>query len=264
MGKRVFLFFALVLVNLSLSANQKSDSLQVLFIGNSYTYYHEMYNMVREIAAHVGQDQKIAISPTVFAPGGCTLKRHLQNGELMKAIERGNWDYVILQEQSTAPAGPTRVVAENTYLDAVRLDSIVKRYNPDAKVIFYMTWGHKYGTLHPIKNYPIIDTYEGMQRRLATSYLEMAYENDAWCAPVGLAWMRVRKERPYTTLYWPDGFHPSKAGSYLAANVIYTTIVQCPYQSSYFAGLDAELAEYLQQVAQQTVLDNLQLLNIAR
>ena len=35
-----------------------------------------------------------------------------------------------------------------------------------------------------------------MQERLITSYLEMAYDNDAWCAPVGMAWRRVRAERP--------------------------------------------------------------------
>lgn len=90
----------------------------------------------------------------------------------------------------------------------------------------------------------------------------MAYQNDAWCAPVGMVWKRVRAERPYQSLYWPDGSHPSVLGSYLAANVIFSTLFQRHYQTTYTADLDAELAEYIQQVAQQTVLDNRRLLNL--
>lgn len=245
-------------------AETKSDSIKVLFIGNSYTHYHDMYKMVAEIASHVGQDQKVKVAYEAYTPGGCTFKRHLQNADEINAIKRGGWDYVVLQEQSSLPAMPTDSVAKSVYPYAVRLDSLVKEYNPDAEVIFYMTWGHKYGCQAPHDGYPVIDTYEGMQDRLALSYLEMAYNTGAWCAPVGLAWKRVRSERPYVSLYWPDCSHPSKVGSYLAANVIYTTIFHKPYQCHYFAGLDPELAEYLQQIAQTTVLDNLRLLNISK
>ena len=59
-----------------------------------------------------------------------------------------------------------------------------------------MTWAHKDGCLSPIADYPLIDTYTGMQERLKTSYLEMAYQNNAWCAPVGMVWQQVRRERP--------------------------------------------------------------------
>lgn len=51
-------------------------------------------------------------------------------------------------------------------------------------------------------------------------------------------------------------------GTYLAANVIFSTLFQHHYQTTYTADLDAELAEYIQQVAQQTVLDNRRLLNL--
>ncbi len=90
----------------------------------------------------------------------------------------------------------------------------------------------------------------------------MAQDNGAMCAPVGMAWKRVREERPCNTLYWPDRSHPSRLGTYLAANVIYTTMLGKPYQSTWTDNLDPELAEYIQQVAQQTVFDNKDLLNI--
>ena len=37
-----------------------------------------------------------------------------------------------------------------------------------------------------------------------------------------------------------------------------------PYQSGYYAGYQPEVAEYIQQVAQKTVFDNLRLLNIEK
>lgn len=106
-------------------------------------------------------------------------------------------------------------------------------------------------------------TYPEMQARLRTSYLEMAYENNAWCSPVGMAWSKVRAEMPDIELYnKKDKHHPSPAGSYLAANVILTTIIQRPYTSDFTSTLNPQTAQYLQQVAQNTVLTNRELLNL--
>ena len=101
-----------------------------------------------------------------------------------------------------------------------------------------------------------------MQERIKTTYLEMTYRNNATCAPVGMAWQRVREERPDYQLYNQDLSHPSSLGTYLAANVIYTTLFPAQYQSKYTAEFPAEQAEYIQQVAQKTVLENKTTLNI--
>ncbi len=77
-----------------------------------------------------------------------------------------------------------------------------------------------------------------------------------------MAWQTVRREHPEYVLYAPDCFHPSPVGSYLAANVIFTTIWQRPYQTDVTRGLPVSQAETLQQTAQRTVLDNMRLLNI--
>lgn len=248
----------------TLSAQTANDSIHILYIGNSYTYYHDLPRTIQNIAANIAQDFRMKLAYKAFTPGGCTFKRHLQNQDEMAAIKTGNWDYVVLQEQSTAPAKPTGIVQTETYPYARQLDSLVHVYNPKAKVIFYMTWGHKDGLRRSRGNYPLINTYQGMQDRLIISYLEMAYQNDAWCAPVGMAWKRVRAERPYNTLYWPDCSHPSVLGSYLAANVIFATIIQRPFQTTCFNGLEPELAEYIQQVAQETVFGNKELLNLEK
>lgn len=262
---RLFLLLLVVVCPIcQMDAQSRKDSIRVLYLGNSYTYYHDLPRMVQSIAANIALDDRLKLAYSAYTPGGCTFKKHLQRAEEVNAIKKGGWDYVILQEQSAAPAFPTDFVQKETYFYARQLDSLIHVYNPHAQVVFYMTWGHKDGCQEPHDGYPIIDSYEGMQNRLITSYLEMAYQNDAWCAPVGMVWKHVRSERPYYTLYWPDRSHPSVLGTYLAANTIFATLFQKYYQTTFTAGLDAELAEYIQQVAQQTVLQNLKLLNLVK
>lgn len=247
-----------LLLLLPLGAAAQQDSLRVLWVGNSYTFYNDLPAMVREIAS----TQKVKLSIARYLKGGERFTGHLQNKALLKALADGGWDYVILQEQSTAPAMSTESVEREVYPAARTLDSLAHAGSPDTQVIFYMTWGHKYGNRKPVASYPLSNNYEGMQERLKTSYLEMAYANNAWCAPVGMAWRKVRAEHPDWQLYRNDCYHPALLGSYLAANVIFTTIFQKPYQTGFTADLPVEQAEYLQQTAQRTVLDNLVLLNI--
>lgn len=101
-----------------------------------------------------------------------------------------------------------------------------------------------------------------MQQKLTENYIEMADRMDAFCAPVGEAWRRVRRERPGLQLYDPDNSHPSLAGSYLGACVFYTVFFGEPFHSDYYAGLPPEEALYLQRTAQEVVLSNLVLWNI--
>jgi len=243
-----------------LHSQNRNDTMQVLFIGNSYTHYHDLPQTVKEIA----ETQQINMEYTAIHPGGTRLAQHLQSEEVINTIKRGIWNYIVLQEQSTAPALPTEQVIKNVYSAASGLDSLIHEYNNNARVIFYMTWGHKNGSQKQVKNYPLINTYQGMQERLKISYLEMTYRHDAWCAPVGMAWQRVRQEHPDYILYEHDRSHPSALGSYLAANVIFTTLYQRSYQTSVINGLPPEQAEYIQQVAQKTVFENSELLNIKK
>lgn len=237
---------------------QSNDSIRVLWVGNSFTFFNELPDMFRNIASTQG----IKISNTKVLKGGECFSGHLKNKKLIEILKKGGFDYVILQEQSSMPANHTAIVQKNVYPYAKKLNDLILEGSPEAKVIFYMTWGHKYGNTRAKESYPLDHTYEGMQERLKTSYLEMAYDNKAWCAPVGMAWKAIHSQRPYLQLYRQDGFHPSSLGTYLAANTIFATIVQRHFQSDDTEGLDQETAEYIQQVAQETVLNNLKLLNI--
>lgn len=234
------------------------DTTRVLFIGNSYTHVNKLPELVRRLAESEGR----YLEYQMIAPGGCTLQRHVENPQIEATLRTGRWDFVVLQEQSRAPSQPAAQVRREVYPAARTLDSLRRIYQPQARTVFYMTWGRQDGDTERCAANPAVCTYEGMQARLRETYLEMTCANDAWCAPVGVAWKRVRAERPALSLYQPDKSHPSLAGSYLGASVFYTLFYGTPFHSAYTAGLDSCVAFYLQRIAQETVLENLGLWNI--
>lgn len=242
------------------AAVNDTDSVRVLWIGNSYTFFNDLPAMVQSIAETNG----VKMAYTKVLKGGERLKGHLGNPRLINLLKEGGWDYVVVQENSSLPAYDTDFVRREVYPYAHTIDSLAHAGTPDVKVVFYMTWGHKYGNVRPREGYPLCDTFEGMQERLKTSYLEMTYLNDAICAPVGMAWAEVREKRPDIILYNQDTYHPAVAGTYLNAVTIYATMYPRHFQTDFNAGLSSAEAEFLQQVGQNTVLDNLRLLNITK
>ena len=78
--------------------------------------------------------------------------------------------------------------------------------------------------------------------------------NDALVIPAGLAFAKAIARRPELELYQKDKRHPTLAGTYLAACTTYAAIQKkSPVGNKYSAGLDAELAAFLQTVAADTV-----------
>ena len=115
----------------------------------------------------------------------------------------------------------TRACAyEYVYPYAKKLVSDIRRYNPQAKVIFYMTMARRSGDPSNVHISRELGTYQGMQRRVNRSYRTMARENSALVAPVGVVWQRLRTEVPNLELY-ADNTHPNINGSYLVACVLF-------------------------------------------
>lgn len=223
---------------------QSPDSVRILWIGNSFTFYNDVPKMVEDMAKLNG----IPVSTTRVLKGGESFKGHLQNPELTKQLEKGGWDYVVMQEFSSTPAYSTKYVAENILPYAAEIDSLAKKYSNDVETIYYMTWGHKNGNTRQT-DYPLDDSYELMQERIFTTYTDMAYENGGTVAPVGVAWRNVRKNHPEIELYIEDNFHPSLEGSYLAALTLLGTMVRGEFQPLPPQDLDASTAAILYQEA---------------
>lgn len=91
----------LLLLLLGISG-QERDSLRVLWVGNSFTYFNDLPGMVREIAATQG----VKLACTRYVRGGGRLSGHLKNRELRRSIADGGRDCVVLQEQSSSLSMP--------------------------------------------------------------------------------------------------------------------------------------------------------------
>lgn len=250
------LLLSMICVGNSIQLNAQIDEeVKVLFIGNSYTGVNNLPNKVKFLAESMG---KVLITEAL-TPGGATLSAHVQNAQTYTAINSNDWDFVVIQAQSQEPSFPPSQVASDTYPYATILNDSIKAAHPCAEVVFFMTWGRKNGDAANAQYYPVLATYEGMQTRLRQSYLEMAQNNDATCAPVGAAWQWVRNNYPAIELYSADESHPSNYGTYLAACAFYSTFfVESPVGASYFpTSISQADATVLQTAADTVVVDSL-------
>ena len=84
MTKNLFRILLFLLLPLAGQAKD-ADSLRVLWVGNSYTYYNDMPAIVQQIAA----TQKVKVSCTRFLKGGERFSGHLTNQKLLKALAAG-------------------------------------------------------------------------------------------------------------------------------------------------------------------------------
>ncbi len=246
----------LIVVAVLLAATATATKKKVLFIGNSYTYTNNMPLMLQSLATSLGDTLIYDESD----PGGYTLQQHTVYANTITKIFSQQWDLVVIHEQSQMPAFPPSQVATDTYPYAARLDSMVHANDSCTQTMFMMTWGHANGDPMNCGSYPAICTYDGMQQRLRESYMEMALNNNAIVAPVGMAF-KIMVDSAYTPwLFISDSSHPLVPGSYLESCVLYGSIFHKPtLNASYLSGLSATDAHLLQRIADKVVFDSMDL-----
>lgn len=251
------LFFASLFVCFHVFS--QSNTQKILFLGNSYTAVNNLPQMLKDAALSVGD----SVIFDANVPGGNTLLGHSSNQTSLNKIMLGNWNYVVLQEQSQFPSFPIQQVESDVFPYARKLDSIILQYNPCAETVFYMTWGRKNGDATNCGSWPPVCTYSGMDSLLNLRYRAMAQQNDAILSPVGEVWNYVRTNHPEIELYQSDESHPSVAGTYLAACTFYASIFRKdPTLITFYASLSAEEAIKIQNAVKFKVFDSLLTWNI--
>ena len=235
------------------------DTLRMLFLGNSYTYYHTYPAIFKEIAWREGHYADCR----AWVSGGYTMKAHLANVYSREAVDAGGYDYVFLQDQSILPTLTGTEDDAGTVEQMAKMVERVKAASPKAQPVIEITWGRKFGNNNFGKKYEMyIEKYphfyaddEAMQARLIEVTTAEAEQLGTALSPVGIAWRIVRRERPDIELYAKDAHHQSYAGSYLAAAVAYLTVYKVPFGANPAnADLKAETAAYLRSVAERVVL----------
>lgn len=244
----------ILLILLSCVTATAQTTKKVFFIGNSYTDTHNIPQLVESIAKAAG-DQ---LSYTSHAPGGATLQQHNNNQIVNNTIAQGNWDYVVLQEQSQLPAFPEPDVINQVYPYAAALSKKIKQANPCTQVTFYMTWGRKNGDQANCAFWKPMCTYIGMDDLLQQRYMTMATTNKGIVAPVAAVWRYLITNHPEIELYSADESHPSVEGAMAAAYTFYAIFFEkAPTNSTFANNLPAATINTIKNAVDKIVFNNL-------
>jgi hypothetical protein len=210
---------------------------RVLFLGNSYTYVNDLPTVFREIAGSGGRNVETAM----VGAGGETLAGHAASDESLASIRGSGWQYVVLQEQSEIPSVAALRQSE-MYPAARSLAQIIRASG--ATPLLLETWAHRDGW----PDYSL--DYAAMQVAVDQGYRGLAAELGLHVAPAGEAWQVAVRQEPAITLWQDDGSHPTRAGTYLAACVLYARIFNVsPVGITETEGLSGDVARALQVIA---------------
>lgn len=179
-------------------ARAATDELRVLFIGNSFTYTNDLPAIVAAMAEATRQ-KRLRYQSIAFPD--FSLEDHWRQGEARKALAGERWDFVVMQQGPSALPESRALLLEY----ARRFNGEIRKSG--AKPAFFMVW----------PSYPRFRDFD----RVSESYQLAADEIRAALFPAGEAWRAAWRRDDKLKLYSSDGLHPSPAGSYVAALVIY-------------------------------------------
>ncbi len=188
---------------------KKSKQISILFIGNSFSYYHSLPKLIAHFA-HASDSGGIFVGG-VFR-GGATLKMLWDDGKALKKLRSRKWDYVVLQERGRLGGiikdGIVHVGKPQEFTSyATQFDKVAKKSG--AKTILYCPPSFiGVGLLEDAK-------------KLNTIYATVIKKLHAQMISSGSAFMLAMKERSDMSLFERDEHHPNSVGTYLIASLFY-------------------------------------------
>ena len=181
--------------------------MNILCIGNSYTYYNDMPKMLESLLRENGFETEI----DAVTKGGRRLYENLviddeYNAKIRELIAKKDYDVLFLQEQSYFALVDYEKF-ENALSELIDLVGA-------KRVILYATWGRKSGS-------PLLEehgwTSLGMTDALFSAYNSAARKLGTELSPVGLCFKALGERSCNIELYNADLSHPSYEGSAVAA-----------------------------------------------
>jgi hypothetical protein len=217
----------------------RSTCVRILFIGNSYTFVNDLPTVFRDLARSEGHN----VETGIVAEGGETLAQHAASSDDAKAINGSRWQFVVLQEQSEIHAVESLRQGE-MYPAARSLVAAIRATG--ATPLLLETWAHQAGW----PQYQL--SYASMQAAIDDAYGTLAGQLQVGVAPAGQAWQSAVAADPDIVLWQADGSHPTPAGTFLAACVLYTRVFgPCPVNGPDTGGLAPATAAILEAIANQ-------------
>jgi hypothetical protein len=186
----------------SASPAPASGAPRVLFIGNSLTEGNALPAMVEALARASGQP--LAVEAVTF--GGFSLEDHWNQGDARRAIGRGGFRFVVLQQgPSSLPESRANLIEWTG-----RFGEEIRRAG--ARPALYSVWPES--------------ARSGVFGDVTESYRLAAASVEGVFLPAGECWRAAWRRSPSLALYGSDGFHPTPRGTYLAALVIAARLLE--------------------------------------
>jgi hypothetical protein len=190
----VKIFFSIGLVFLFCCASiAQNDTIRVLFVGNSFTYFYNLSQVVTSMA----KTQDVIIETRQSTVGGSNLEQHWKSEKgtvTRKMLEEHQWDYVVFNNHSLSA-----IDTPDDFMDySKKFVELVRKKG--AEPIFMMTWAYKSNPL--------------MQSEITRMYQDLCKETNSDYIPCGPLFAEARKWRPNLNLF-DDDKHPSSNGTYL-------------------------------------------------
>ena len=205
-------------------------TLRVLFVGNSQTHCICDIPEIVEDLSHSLAPGQVRIRADAVVMGGTSLEGLWKDGLVRRKIERGGFDWVVLQEMIDVAENPG-----STFRESVRqFDECTRKSG--ARTLLFAT-GH---VLVRRANYaPMYQANLDMARRLQCRV-----------AGAGMAWLAAWKQKPDLDLHYAgDRAHPNARGYYLNACVLFAALTDLSPIGLDPYGLPQAEAEFLQRTA---------------
>ncbi|WP_010232598.1 DUF4886 domain-containing protein [Gillisia marina] len=274
MRKILLLLLALILLSCGFKNSNESKEINVLFIGNSLTYYNDMPQKLQEMMNETNPNIKI---DQITFPG-FSLSAHLENvivessdnntrtttkapGELTateKKLAEKNWDIIILQTGGVAVLIPESL----QYKEDPAIKKIKELVNNDnSRFIIFNTWTTKMEypdkycyrgmqisqSLDRMKEYcsPEINNSKEYLELINNSYKSIADNNSLEKTDHGNIFQKVFDKYPEINIL-EDEMHPSDFGVFLSASIFYEIITKNDASDLKYVGeIDSKTAELL-------------------
>lgn len=226
---------------------EMEDKIDVLFVGNSFTYYNEMPGIFEDIAKSAGISAKVRS----VTEGSARLEWFVDpeqsvSAEFTEALDKAGYEYVFLQEQSTRPYKNYDKYVSG--IDSVRQRILEK--SPEAKIFLYETWGLAEDHESMAENGL---TTLSMEQLLFDAAVSAGEETDLPVCFAGVSMYRMYKDTEFSP-YHTDLKHPSYKGSVeVALTLFYSVFPDAEKDAVTFdRGLDGDCMDQLKAIAYTT------------
>ena len=189
----------IIAVLISVSSFAQTDTTKILFVGNSFTYF---FNLPQVVAA-MAKTQNDVLITRQSTVGGSNLEQHWKSEKGTKTrelLENGDWDYVVFNNHSLSSINTPDAFMEY----GKKFSKLVRKKGGEP--VFMMTWAYK---SNPLMQAKITEMYEKLSEETKTDYV-----------PCGPLFAQARKWRPDLNLF-ADDKHPSSNGTYLLGLAFY-------------------------------------------